>query len=51
MFKRKLSRFKITLIPSIDFIPYMQAEASNMCEFYWLCFRFYLYYPLKQPRK
>ena len=46
--KRTLKRFKITLILSIDFIPYMGAKTNNMCEFFWLCFRFNLYYPLKE---
>ena len=48
--KRTLKRFKITLTPSIDFIPYTQAKAANMCEFYWLCFRFNVYYPLKDSK-
>ena len=43
---RYLERLKLTLVPSIDFIPYIQAKASNMCEGYFLCFRFNLYYPL-----
>lgn len=46
-YTRILKQFKITLVPSLDFIPYMKAEATNMCEFYFLCFRFNLYYPLK----
>jgi len=45
--KRKIARVKITLQPSIDFIPYIGAQNACMIEFFFICFRFDIYYPLK----
>lgn len=47
MKNRTIKRIKITLIPSIDFIPYLGAKTSNTSEWFFLCFRINLYYPLK----
>jgi hypothetical protein len=45
---RRYKRIKITLIPSLDLIPYIGAIARGAIEWYFLCFRVNLYWTVKQ---